>query len=365
MTSSQSTYGSLSDDHLLAEVQRLVTRERHTTVELLRALMEVDARRLYLREGCPSLFIYCTQVLRLEEGAAYNRIETARAARRIPAVLDAISDGSLTLSSARLLAPHLTLSNHAQLLMEARHRSKREVEALIAQLAPQPAATVLRKVPSRSCADVPGIAVTNPPAPAPPPATATSAIAPPPTPDAHLEPPAQWQQREADSPRGHSRSSVSALSANAYKLQVTISAATQDKLRRARDLLRHSIPDGDFGEVLDRALTLLIADLQRRRCAAATTPRKDAQVVGHTRHIPAAVKREVWRRDEGRCAFTAASRRCTETAFLEFHHVVPYADGGPASVSNIELRCRAHNQYEAELLFGRDDRERDRERSAR
>jgi 5-methylcytosine-specific restriction endonuclease McrA len=72
----------------------------------------------------------------------------------------------------------------------------------------------------------------------------------------------------------------------------------------------------------------------------------------NTRHIPAAVKREVWRRDQGRCAFISGTRRCTETAFLEFHHVVPYADGGAATVRNIELRCRAHNQYEAVLLFG-------------
>jgi 5-methylcytosine-specific restriction endonuclease McrA len=73
---------------------------------------------------------------------------------------------------------------------------------------------------------------------------------------------------------------------------------------------------------------------------------------GRSRHIPAAVRREVWRRDAGRCAFTGPAGRCGETGFLEFHHVQPYVDDGPATVENIELRCRAHNQYEAELLFG-------------
>ena len=63
-------------------------------------------------------------------------------------------------------------------------------------------------------------------------------------------------------------------------------------------------------------------------------------------------KRAVWRRDEGRCAFVGRSGRCAETAWLEFHHVQPYADGGPATVNNIQFRCRAHNRYEAELLFG-------------
>jgi len=72
-----------------------------------------------------------------------------------------------------------------------------------------------------------------------------------------------------------------------------------------------------------------------------------------SRHIPAEVKREVWLRDEARCAFVAASgQRCTERAFLEFHHCEPYGVGGEPTVDNISLRCRPHNVYEAELVFG-------------
>ena len=102
-------FTSLSDDQLLTEAKRLAGCERRATAALLRSLMEVDSRRLYLREGCSSLFTYCTQVLHLSEGAAYNRIEAARAARRFPSVLTALEDGSLSLASARLLAPHFTL----------------------------------------------------------------------------------------------------------------------------------------------------------------------------------------------------------------------------------------------------------------
>ena len=59
----------------------------------------------------------------------------------------------------------------------------------------------------------------------------------------------------------------------------------------------------------------------------------------------------MWRRDDGRCAFVGRSGRCRETGFLEFHHVEPYAAGGSMTVENIQLRCRAHNQYEARLFF--------------
>jgi len=31
---------------------------------------------------------------------------------------------------------------------------------------------------------------------------------------------------------------------------------------------------------------------------------------------------------------------------------VPFAAGGKATMGNIELRCRAHNAYEASVFFG-------------
>jgi HNH endonuclease len=152
-------------------------------------------------------------------------------------------------------------------------------------------------------------------------------------------------------PTTQPRSAVSPLSSDHYKLQLTISRDTHDKLRRAQDLLRHTIPTGDVAALIDRALTLLLADLERRRCAATPAPRVAAGAgTVRSRHIPASVRRQVWQRDLGRCAFVGTSGRCRETGFLEFHHVEPYADGGPATVENIQLRCRAHNLYEAGLF---------------
>ena len=151
MNSEVLEFTSLSDDQLLTETKRLAACERRATAALLRSLMEVDSRRLYLREGCSSLFTYCTQVLHLSEGAAYNRIEAARAARRFPSVLTGLEDGSLTLASVRLLAPHFTPENHGQLMAAARHKSKRDVELLVATLAPKCSApTVLRRLPAEA-----------------------------------------------------------------------------------------------------------------------------------------------------------------------------------------------------------------------
>ena len=101
-----------------------------------------------------------------------------------------------------------------------------------------------------------------------------------------------------------------------------------------------------------RALTLLVEQLERAKYAATSRPRKGSGSKPGSRHLPASVRREVWKRDQGRCAFVGTRGRCAARGFLEFHHVEPYAAGGSAEASNIQLRCRAHNVYEADLFFG-------------
>jgi hypothetical protein len=126
--------------------------------------------------------------------------------------------------------------------------------------------------------------------------------------------------------------------------------------------LRREIPSGDPGLIFDRAIALLLETVEKSKRGAAAKPRRTSAIrpaadglgdTAHRRHNPNDVKRGAERRDEGRCAFVAADgRRCTERSFLEFHHVIPYAKGGRATIDNISLRCRRHNQYEVEIVFG-------------
>ena len=149
-----STAAHLSDGQLLADVKRLAAGEQQATAALVACLAELDARRLYLGEGCASLFTYCTQVLHLSEHAAYGRIEAARAARRFPVILDLLAAGAVTLTAITLLAPHLTTDNYRDTLEAARYKSKRDVEHLVAALRPQPAVPAsVRKLPSPKPAD--------------------------------------------------------------------------------------------------------------------------------------------------------------------------------------------------------------------
>jgi hypothetical protein len=326
------SFHDFSDRELLAEMTRLAASEREATARLVASLAEVDARRLYLSEGCSSLFTYCTQVLHLSEHAAYNRIEAARTARRFPQILERLADGSIHLTAVRLLAPTLTPENHRALLDAARHKSKRDIEHLLARLNPEPdVAPCIRKLPAPAASPL----VTEVPPVIERPKEGESATSP----------------REFAPPPPVRPPVVRPLSPERYKVQFTISKETHDKLRRAQDLMRHTIPNGDPAAIFDRALTVLLSELERRKLAAAKRPRTTAAASTVSRHIPAAVTRAVWTRDGGRCAFVGNTGRCTETGFLEFHHIMPYADGGETSVENLELRCRPHNAYEAEKYF--------------
>jgi 5-methylcytosine-specific restriction endonuclease McrA len=336
----------LTNLQLIVEVKALAASEREATAKLIASLAELDKRRLYLGEGFSSMFTYCTQCLQLSEHAAYNRIEAARAARKWEVILELLEGGSLTLSTVCVLAPHLTTDNHRALLGAAQHKSKREVEHLVAALHPQPdVGAAVRKLPLPKVPDLP-IQVTKAAAPAESIESDVDRVA-------TLIAAGQPATGIMPGPRAPSRPPVVApLSPERYKVQFTIGRQTHDKLRRAQDMLRHALPSGDPAEIFDRALTLLVEQLERRRVGRATRPRGPRAGAPDSRHIPSAVKRTVWERDGGRCAFVGTEGQCGERGWLEYHHVVPYASSGAATVENIQLRCRAHNQYEAEAIFG-------------
>jgi hypothetical protein len=309
----------LPDTELIARLHTQAARGRAATAEQVACLAEVDVRGLHLRGGYPSLFAYCCEALGLPEHEAYSRIVTARASRRFPVILELLAQGAVNVTTVRLLAPYLTSENHPQVLEAARGKRKLQVEEIAARLAPRPdAPAFVRKLP--------------------PPRTARSELAVPPD---GAGPPSR--------PRGPA---ITPLAPLRYRLQATITGETLEKLRLAKDMLRHAIPSGDDAAILDRALTALLTDLLPRKFAVTDTPRPTAGTAPGSRHIPAEVKRAVWLRDLGRCAFVGEEgRRCRERAFVEFHHVRPYAAGGEATVANVQLRCRGHNAYEAAVYF--------------
>jgi len=345
MMNSRTVVEALSSSDLLSATRELVRESRGVEAELLVHLAEIDERRLYLERAFSSMFAFCVGELGFSEDAACNRINVARAARRLPVILEAVRSGQVHLTGLRLLAPHMTTENQSKVLAEAAGKSKREIEEVVARLSPQPPVpTMVRKLPDR-------------PNPAPDAAPAFAfgtaiPVAPPQSCPLAFAPPAAPAQR-----RDERRAVIAPLSEETFKFQFTASRACRDKFRQAQDLLRHRIPDGDLGIIFERALDSLIENVTRERFAAGRNarqvPTKDTDE-SCSRHIPDAIKREVFERDGGRCTFTDdRGRRCAETGALEFDHQEGFARTHLHRADRIRLLCRAHNQHAAEQMYGR------------
>lgn len=331
---SREQFLALSNRALLGETLRLAADERCSTAALVTALSEVDSRRLYLGEGFSCMFLYCTRSLRLSESAAYRRIEVARVSRAFPQVLDALARGALNLTTAVIIAPHLTVLNADELIASVSFKGRTDAERIVAAHNPKPdAPTIIRREskPADTLRPEASALLSFSSEPA---ASCITSASPVPGPDGTI-------------PAARPPAAIQPLTATRYKIQFTADKETHDKLRHAQALHRHQIPTGDIGTLIKKALTLLIADIERKKFGITPRPRDIPRgVKSGSRRIPASVRRAVSLRDRGQCAFVGAKGRCPERGFLEFHHMVPFAMGGAATEGNISLRCRAHNGYE-------------------
>jgi hypothetical protein len=363
----------VTDEELLRRLAEILRESRGTEADLVAHIGEVDARRLYAREASPSMFAYCTERLHLSEAEAYLRIAAARASRENPPLLAMLADGRLHLTAIAKLAPHLTPQNRDGLLQRATHKTKREVEELIAEVAPRPdASALMRKLPERRSpalvtpalrqplADIPRSLLTLRP-------DGVDAAGQPPTADCEATAVAKLRPDRVGSPQADIRPAAATASApmgaiqplapGRYKVQFTASSGLRDKLERLKALMRSSVPDGDLAAIVEAAVTEKLERLEARRFARTNAPRKGlskSQTKPASRHVPAAVRRFVHERDGGRCRFVdEQGRRCTARDGLEFHHRHPFALGGDHSPDGLSLLCRTHNQHLAEVDYGR------------
>jgi 5-methylcytosine-specific restriction endonuclease McrA len=135
--------------------------------------------------------------------------------------------------------------------------------------------------------------------------------------------------------------------------------------------MSHEVPNADIAEIVDRALLAYIAQLEKKRFGVGARKYTKANSGQErqrseqpscakrdpgqrSRHIPNEIKRQVYKRDEGRCTYVSPDgKRCEATSHLEYDHVRPFAKGGETTVQMMRLRCRTHNQLEADRAFGK------------
>jgi 5-methylcytosine-specific restriction endonuclease McrA len=381
-----STLKTLGDAELESALKGLLAASARTEACVVMHLAELDRRRLHLRTGFPSLFRYCMQTLGFSEFEAVFRIAAARLGQKFPLIFELLERRQIHLSALHLLRHHLTQQNHRELLAEACHKSKRQVELLLAHRFPhadvRPSLRELRR----------------------------------------LEP----------------------LAPGRYRLELTIDEQTKQDLERACELLSHVSAVADFALVVQRGARAVVEQLEKKRygkraasgrkqvssmrrdranqnaghranadegpvptgreqghvmlpanesgrrrvdegeasgvvqrdvTVGATLPKSDGLRAKSTeqrselqsprrarKRIPSHVRRAVAERDDGCCTFVSGEgRRCRSRQLLQIHHEQPWARGGADTPDNLRLLCAEHNRLLAERDFGAEHIERARE----
>src|SRR6266851_295493 len=304
-------------DRRLAE---LVRSERHLVVQFVVELAGFAKRGLYRELGYTSLFYYCVRQLGLSKSSAFRRSEVARLIARFPAIADRLAEGRLSIRALVELREVLTEENHAEVLARAEGKSQEEAQGLAVEYKPKPVPRdVVRALPMPPA---PPVAVAEVPA---------ETKTPPPPPEV-----------------------VKPLTPDLRRLNVTVSADFMAELEQVRAALSHQCPDGDFEQVVREAFKLVL-ERDRKRKALTDRPRAQSETPGENdRYVPAAVKRAVWERDQGRCTWPMGDGEvCGSTHRLEFDHDLEVALGGKPTIGNVRLLCKSHNLMKAEQHLGR------------
>jgi len=163
------------------------------------------------------------------------------------------------------------------------------------------------------------------------------------------------------------------LTGELSRLHITVSRQFLEKLEAARSALSHTRGGASAASILEAGLDLVLKQYARRRgltdkprnksrvqSQSPTTgekprPKEDARNRPATKPgvISAAVKREVWIRDKGRCQWPLESGGiCGSTWRLQVDYVVPLALGGTSTAGNLRVLCTVHNDLAARRVFG-------------
>ena len=406
-----STISALSDRELLRQTRDMARLERHLQATIIDHLTEIDARSLYLHRGYSSLFDYAVRELGYSDGAAGRRIAAMRLCAEHAGTRERLRDGSLSLSAAaelqwafdrqrrrsigglagaraqtaeslagapsaaapgaspesprttELPAPPVVLdaAGRQKLVDEAAGKSARQVRQMLADVAPEMALPADRIRPlgdgryelkalidadcQQGLEQLRGLL-------------------------SHVDPRMTVGQlvgrlvqealdrhdpsrplRRRGSGHGPAETDGEAGRTSTAKQQA---APQRGSASTAKGAARHaaatdSLPKAETADGRQAASTAKETVPQAPQLASSkqtrSTPTAKPRATG--RAIPAATRRQVWRRDEGRCRYVdpQTGRRCNSRHLIEIDHIRPYALGGGADPANLRLLCRAHHGH--------------------
>ena len=381
---------SLSDQQLLSRTVELTRCERDVTLRVLQHLNEIERRKLHLKLGYSSMFVYCTSGLGYSASAAGRRIQTARCVARFPEVRDLLESNEVNLTTISLVSRILRAETKDVILRRIRGKAQREVKVLVAEYEPREAIprdhvrpiVIRRAVAPRGTEEATESA------------DAGASIAPrqeaAPVPALLCEMSNNSRCGSApDTPNKQpfwTEEASATIVERRTELAFAASETFMAKLGKFKSLAWHRLsPRPTLEEVFELAIDAFIARedpearlarREKRRERAETPSRPGAEIgardvtelrsvpavrgrgeigkrqQGHRpRHVAAAVRDQVFVRDRGCCSYVGASGRvCGSTHGLQVDHIVPVARGGQGTPGNLRLLCAQHNRVEAERL---------------
>jgi hypothetical protein len=338
---------------LLTRLTDLLRREHAALADFLLALAEFDRRHGWRELGYAGLFPFLHRELQLSKAAAYFRKTAAELVQRFPEIVDPIRDGRLCLTTVVELSKVLTRENLDSVLPRFFHCSKQEAKAITAELVPEDAPayrTIVTALPLATPTVRPERggreAATEPKGGQSALETWSQTVRP-------GEPLSREGTTSVSPLHTAPRDTTEPLTSDLRRLHITVSKRFLDKLDVARSALSHSIPGATTEQILEAALDLVLAkDAKMKGLVAKPRPAPATPPEPGERYVPAAVRRAVWKRDEGKCQWPLEGGGiCGSTYQVELDHTRPVGQGGRSTVDGTRLLCKPHNHESARRTY--------------
>jgi len=315
-----SDLSKVTNEIVLTQLERLVKSERKVMHLVLTHIYEVDVRKLYLSLGYDSLYRYLTQHLGYSEDAAYARMQSARLLGKVPSIHEKLENGSVNLSQLTKLNTALNLEKKSGKVVPV-----------------ETAENILKQIENKTLFETQQVIAIE------------------------LDQKIQTYQK------------VRPQKDESVRLELTLTQEQYELLKKAQDLISHSVPDKNIAEAITYLAKSYIRKVEGKPKQASSlaesfssestkltetqNPKPTTRSFGKTRNFAKPqrkytsvhIQRELMKKAEGVCMHVdpKSQRRCNSRYQLQKDHIVPLARGGTDDISNLRLLCGVHNRYEA------------------
>jgi 5-methylcytosine-specific restriction endonuclease McrA len=313
---------TFNDESLHRSTKESVQEERSSTLRVLVHLREIERRNIYFVEGCNSLFAYCIRILGYSESETNRRIGAMRLMREHPELEEKLKDGKVS----------MTALNQASTFMNREEKSAGPIDS-------DKKGAILKAIEEKSTAAIDrtllGLAA---------------------DPEVHVK-------KKKDGARP--------ISPTLTQIHFTADEHMRQECELLRGLLGHQNAELSWGELMAEAVRIALDKLdparrkvRPKKAKAEPAPEREnteatpsdipSPAKVEPRSLSAAQRREIFRRDGSQCTYVdpKSGRRCPSRYQLEPDHIVPYAHGGPTTLSNMRLLCSGHHKMATLRAFG-------------